>query len=302
MPPSRRRSRAPSAARPASDAPGRTAVTATRSGNSRPRAPAAASRRSCLGDPDARAAGSRAGPGRHPRAGPGGPPCSQRATTSLSAPNQAMLAIRVSIGGIAAGRDRLVEIALDQAREPRVERGRLGLEHPPRAHRVEEQQPRHRPVTRERREHRVERRLGPGDGLGLERHRPLDARDELVGGRLHELAEDRFLVREVEVDPALARLRGARDVVDGGVPVAAGRERVERGVEDPLAAAATLLCRIGARHRDGGLAAATDRPVGRFTAILAPETWYCQRARCCRVRPDGTETPAAPGVSVALGW
>ena len=147
------------------------------------------------------------------------------------------------------GGDGVVEVALDQPREPLVEGVRLRLEHAPGAHRVEEQQPGHRPVPGERRQDRVQRRLGAGDRLRLERDRPLHPPDELVGGRLHQLAEDRLLVREVEVDPALRGLGGARDVVDGGVAIAARRERVERRVEDPLAAAATLFGRVGARHR-----------------------------------------------------
>ena len=87
-----------------------------------------------------------------------------------------MLAIRVSIGGIDPGGDGLVEVALDQAREALVEGVRLRLEHAPGAHRVEEQQARHRPVAGERREHGVDRHLGAGDGLRLQRARPRSTR------------------------------------------------------------------------------------------------------------------------------
>ena len=175
------------------------------------------------------------------------------------------------------GRDGLVEVALDQAREALVESVRLGLEHAAGAHRVEEQESRHRAMTGEGRQHGMDRHLRAGDRLGLDRHRPLHPRDELVGGGLHQLAEDRFLVREVEVDAALARLGGARDVVDGGVAIAAGRERVERRVEDPLAAAATLLGGVGAAHPGRAPAQPTDWSVGQL-AMLAPETWYGQVA------------------------
>ena len=212
-----------------------------------------------------------------------------------------MLVIRVSSGGIDAGRDRVVEVALDQAREPLVEGVGLGLEHAPRADRVQEQQPRHRPVAGERREHRVDRRLGPRDGLGLERHRPLDPGDELVGGRLHELAEDRFLGREVEVDAALGGLGGARDVVHRGVPVAAGRERVERGVEDPLAAAAALLGGIGAAHRVPR-ARGSDRPTGRSVHRHAiARNLVLSRRTLLTSQPQTDGDPGRAGVSLAPG-
>ena len=160
--------------------------------------------------------------------------------------------------------DRLVEVALDQPREPLVELVGLRLEHATGAHRVEEQQPRHPAMARERGEDRVDRGLRAGDGLGLGGHRALDLRDELVGRRRHELAEDRLLGREVEVDPALGGLGGARDVVDGRLAIAARRERVERRVEDPLAAAPALFGGIGTGHRCPLASGPTDWSVGRL--------------------------------------
>ena len=134
-----------------------------------------------------------------------------------------------------AGGHGLVEIARDHRREPVVERVRLGVEDATRAHRVDEQETSHRAMTGEREQDRPERRIGAGDRLGLLRHRAIDLVGQPVGGRPHELAEDRLLRREVEVDPALARVGSRGDLVDRGVPVAAPGEGMERGVEDLLA-------------------------------------------------------------------
>ena len=64
--------------------------------------------------------------------------------------------------------DGLVEIARDQPRESIVEAVGLGLEDPSGADGVEEEQAGHRPVAGERREDRVQRRLGPRHGSALD--------------------------------------------------------------------------------------------------------------------------------------
>jgi len=90
-------------------------------------------------------------------------------------------------------------------------------------------------VTGEGDQDRAEGRVRAGDRVGLGGDRALDLGRQPVRGGLDELAEDRLLGREVEVDAALARLRGRRDLIDGRVALAASAERVERGVEDLLA-------------------------------------------------------------------
>ena len=138
-------------------------------------------------------------------------------------------------------RDRLVEVAGDHLREPLVERVRLVVEGTAGTERIEEEQPGHRAVARERGEDGPERRVRLGDRVGLGSYRPVHLRREAVGGRAHQLPEDRLLGREVEVDATLARLGGGRDLVHRGVAVAAPRERVERRVQDLLAPRAALL-------------------------------------------------------------
>ena len=177
-----------------------------------------------LGDARGSAGALRAAAGTPPRAPAASSARSHRATTSLIAPNHAIAVTRVSIGGIApaatassrypwmsvANRAWSAFVSVWKTRPaPIVSRNRR------------------RAIVRwpAKSRARVDRGLGPGDRLGLERHRPLDPPDELVRGRLHELAEDRLLGREVEVDAALGGLRRPRDVVHGGVAVAAGGER-----------------------------------------------------------------------------
>ena len=197
-----------------------------------------------------------------------------------------MLAIRCRSAG-SRGRDRLVEVALDQAREALVEAFVSAWNTRP-APIVSRNSS--RAMVRwpgERRKDRVDRGLGARNGSVSRAHRPLDPRHELVGGRLHELAEDRFLVREVEVDrrPSRSRRhlrcrrRRCRD------------SRASRTRERPRRGSARGGCdsaRSGrARHRgvlpwEGLLGVgATDRPVGRSSLlIVSPETWYGRGARC----------------------
>ncbi len=97
------------------------------------------------------------------------------------------------------------------------------LEDAPCADDVKEEQAGHRAVAGERREDRPDRDLGLGDRVVFGGDGALHLGHELVRGRAHELAEDRLLGREMEVDPALGGLGRGRDIVHGGFPVAAAR-------------------------------------------------------------------------------
>ena len=122
-----------------------------------------------------------------------------------------------------------------------MQRVRLVVEGTAGTERIEEEQPGHRPVTRERGEDRPERGVGLGDRVPLRPDGPVHLCREAVRGRAHQLPEDRLLRREVEIDATLARLRGGRDLVHRGVAVSAPRERVERRVQDLLTPRAALL-------------------------------------------------------------
>jgi hypothetical protein len=53
---------------------------------------------------------------------------------------------------------------------------------------------------------------------------------------VHQRQEDRLLAREVEVDPALRRVRLLGDVINGGVAVPFAGEDLQRGIQDALVA------------------------------------------------------------------
>ena len=155
----------------------------------------------------------------------------------------------------------------------------LGLEIPSRAHGIDDEQLCHRSVTGEHGKDSAQGDVGLDHGVGLAGHFALDAFDQPIGGRPHQLDEEPLLRREVEVDAAFRGLGPLGDLVDGGVAVARPGEHVERGVEDrfpPLAASLVVpvdpLGRLGAA---GGIRAIaghvvapkqTDQSVGRLSA------------------------------------
>jgi hypothetical protein len=153
-----------------------------------------------------------------------------------------------------------------------VERVGLRLEAPSSAAGLEEEA-RHRPMTGEDLEHRAKRNLG-FLAIGSDSAATVLSTfpDELVRGRPHEFAKDRFLGGEVEVDAALGDLGGGRDVVDRGVAVPAFCERLESPVEDRLAAGAAVvrgLRALAAHHLSPaqvGIVKPTDRPTDQSVA------------------------------------
>jgi hypothetical protein len=144
-----------------------------------------------------------------------------------------------------AARDGVVEVTADQRDEPDVQLLLLLPERGARADAFDQEQPGHRPVTGERGQDRAQRDIGARDRIRLARDGALDAGDELVRRRPHELQEQRLLGREVEVEAALRRLRLLRDLVHGRITEPQPREHVHRCVQDPFASLpAAFLCHL----------------------------------------------------------
>ncbi len=155
-------------------------------------------------------------------------------TTSLSAPNQAMPATAVSMGGMLPSSTAAASCAAMSALKRSWSRCSSELEGLARADGVDEEEPGHGAMTGEHREHRPQGHIGTLDGILDAGHGTLDLADEPVGGRAQQLEEERLLGREVEVDAALARLGLPTHLVDAGLAVAAPAEDGEGGIEDAL--------------------------------------------------------------------
>ena len=119
------------------------------------------------------------------------------------------------------------------------------------------------------REELLEERPQLGVALGVGPDRP-----ERVGERVHllraldrERAQQIFLVREVQVEGAVRRARGAHDVVDArGVEAALG-EHAHAGVEQPAHRLATLRAQLARR---AGVPATTSPATTRRDRRPAP--------------------------------
>ena len=114
--------------------------------------------------------------------------------------------------------------------------------------------PDHRPVAAVGREEPAEERaqLGVALGVGSDRPERVGQRAHLVRALGRERAEQVFLVREVEVERAVRRARGAHDVVDArGVEAAVGEHAHARVEQSPhrLATLRAQLARLRGRTR-----------------------------------------------------
>ena len=193
--------------------------------------------------------------------------------------------------------DRAVEIGRDEHDEAVMQPKGLGPEQAAGAEAVHQQQAGHRAMPGEDGKHRIDGARGARDGVrcGLALDGALDLVDQPVRRGAHELHEDRFLGREVEVDAALGGLGLPGDVIDGGVAVAGPAEHVERRIEDALPPPAGSAPRSGSGAPCPRAHPRTNRPVGRSATPPSSTVTHQVPRRVTRWEAPRVSSVAPPG-------